>query len=399
MAANNSNANDGEPEHLLALPVELLQRITNELGDETLTNFRLTCKAIEAATFDHFAKIFFEERYCCIYYEPRWTLLRKIVCSRFGDRIHRVFFTTNVLAPASCEDLQLASPKPYEEDGISRAQGNAVFTLMGAAGTRGQIPALPSKDVIERCLRCIRDLTPKTLVEVDFDENYSYEKEEKDISVKANVLGAITASELVLTSFNTSSYDIVEVNDAVETMGYDISSCMRSVQKFAFRESPLNVSSLKVISGYLESATGLLDLQLRLHCWSRPLPDPTSSSLLSVSNVFRLENLSLSELKIEGADLITLLSRCKSTLLNVSMVLVWVSGGYSDWRRVFEILTSMPRLSKVVSKFLQQTMYALMTSSYDHDILRWYTWEAVEGREKLAAGLRELLAALPEVAN
>lgn len=64
MAANNSNVSDGEPSHLLALPVELLQRITDKVSNETLTTFRLTCKVIEAATFDRFAKTFFEERYC-----------------------------------------------------------------------------------------------------------------------------------------------------------------------------------------------------------------------------------------------------------------------------------------------------------------------------------------------
>ena len=397
MAANDSNANDGEPSHLLALPVELLQCITNELGDETLTTFRLTCKAIEAATFDHFAKIFFEERHCCIYYEPRWTLLRRIVCSRIGDKIHRVIFTTDVLAPASCADLQLASAKGLII--IRRAQWNAMSNLMGAAGTRRQTPTLPSKDVIERCLRCIRDLTPRTLVEVDFEKDDPYGKEEKDVSVKANVLGAIAASKLVLTSFSAPSYDIVKVNDAVETMGYDISSCMRSVQKFAFRELPLNVNSRKVIFGYLESATELLDLHLRLCCRSRPLPDPTASSLLSVGNVFRLRNLSLTELNIDGADLIALLSRCKSTLLKVSIVLVCVSGRDSDWRTVFDTLTLMPRLSQVELKFIQQTIYDVADHHRNLDRMNSCAWYAVEGRDKLAAGLRELLAALPEVAN
>lgn len=100
MAADNSNTNDGEPSRLLALPVELLQRITDKVGDETSTTFRLSRKAIEAATFDHFAKTFFEERYCCLYDKPRWTILRNIASSRMGDRIRRVIFTTNVLAPA-----------------------------------------------------------------------------------------------------------------------------------------------------------------------------------------------------------------------------------------------------------------------------------------------------------
>lgn len=399
MAANDSNAIDGEPSHLLALPVELLQRITNEISDETLTTFRLTCKAIEAATFDHFAKIFFEERHCCIYYEPCWSLLRRIVCSRIGDRIHRVIFTTNVLAPASSKDLQLALDKLYGKDSITCAQCNAVSILRGEAGTQIQIPTLPSKDVSERCLRCIRNLTPRALVEFNFDQDHPFGKEEKTISVKANVLSAIAASRMNLTSFNTASQDTVEVNDAVETMGYDLISCMRSVQSFGFRESPLNMHSRQLICVYLKSATGLRDLRLQLWCKWMPLPDATASRLLSVANVSRLENMSLSELKIEGADLIAVLSRCKSTLLKVSMLLVCVSGKDSDWPTVFDTLTSMPRLSKVDLKFLQQIMNEPVSSDYDHDILDWYTWDAVEGREKLAAGLRELLAALPEVAN
>ena len=97
MAANNSNINDSEPSHLLALTVELLQRITKYVSDKTLTTFRLTCKAIEAATFDHFAKVFFEERYCYKYEKPRWILLDNIIHSKMADRVRKVVFTTRIL--------------------------------------------------------------------------------------------------------------------------------------------------------------------------------------------------------------------------------------------------------------------------------------------------------------
>lgn len=144
---------------MLALPVELLQRVTDNLGDETLTTFRLTCKAIEAATFDQFAKIFFEERYYYIYEKPRWTLLNNIVSSRLADRIRKVVFTTKVLAPACFKQLQLA-PK-QDRNGCSEqewAQIQLRDSMVDAMGPEEQIPAWPSAGTIERCLIDIRNL-------------------------------------------------------------------------------------------------------------------------------------------------------------------------------------------------------------------------------------------------
>jgi hypothetical protein len=65
MATNDNTSS------LLALPVELVGRIADALGPESLLMLRLTCKALEHSTYDLFAKIYFEQRFCCIYYEPR----------------------------------------------------------------------------------------------------------------------------------------------------------------------------------------------------------------------------------------------------------------------------------------------------------------------------------------
>ena len=159
---------------MLALPIELLQRVTDNLSDETLTTFRLTCKAIEATTFDTFAKIYFEERYCCIYEKPRWTLLREIIFSSIGDRVRRVIFTTHALAPAQPEHLQLAPKKPAEDEtyDILNAQCDVVVVLEGAVGVQIQTAVLPSKDMIENCLICIRNLSPDIRLKVEFDEEY-----------------------------------------------------------------------------------------------------------------------------------------------------------------------------------------------------------------------------------
>ena len=63
---------------LLALPLELITRITDSLRDESLPSLRLTCKTLEGATFDRFVKIF-HDIYCCIYYESRWLSLQRFL--------------------------------------------------------------------------------------------------------------------------------------------------------------------------------------------------------------------------------------------------------------------------------------------------------------------------------
>lgn len=42
-------------------------------------------------------------------------------------------------------------------------------------------------------------------------------------------------------------------------------------------------------------------------------------------------------------------------------------------------------------------MDRVVDSDYDPNKLDYYTWDADEGREQLAAGLRELLAEMPKV--
>ena len=57
---------------------------------------------------------------------------------------------------------------------------------------------------------------------------------------------------------------------------------------------------------------------------------------------------------VEAADLIAILSRCKSTLLKVTMRLIYVLDPDNDsvWRKVFGMLASMPRLSKIRLQWL-----------------------------------------------
>jgi hypothetical protein len=384
---------------LLALPVELLQRITDNLSDETIPTFRLACKAIEASTFDTIAKIYFEDRYCCIYQKARWTLLRDIVFSRIGDRIRRVVFTTNALAPAQYEHLHLAPTKPEGDKAydILFSQFDVGFALVG---TRTQTTAWPCENTIQNCIIRIRNLSPMIHLEVEFDEECIYDAEKERTLAKANVLKAIAVSRMEVAAFKISSTDIVEVDKAMQTQGHKLSACIRSVQNLSLRESHLNTEdSRRLICRLLEVATELRMLWLQLYHSTDPLPGPTASKLLSVSNVSQLQILAISDVTIEGAGLMAVLSRCQATLLKVSMTCVCVLGDDSVWRNVFDTLALMPRLSEVRLQSLQQNIEDLVDSDYDPDRFILCLWTARQGPQNLTARLKRLLAAMPKVAN
>lgn len=402
MAADNSTESDSMPSLLLTLPMELLQRIIIMLGDETLPTFRLTCKTIEATTFDLFAQIFFEERYCCIFYKPRWTLLEDVISSRMGDRVRRVVFTTDVLAPFGLEHLQIAPTKPSGKiSHIAYSQCEVRRALIETVGPRTQIPAWPSRRVIERCLIFMRNLTPNVLVEAHFGSPLSFGMEEECDLVTVNVLAAVFDIRMKLTALEISSDNIIAVNEAMKALGHDLTSRLRSLQSFSFMEPyAADMDARRVVYGFLESMTELRDLRFQFSHTDyavETLPGPTNSELLSIARVTKLTSLDLSMLTLRGAELVAVLSCCNSTLLKVTMSFVCISGRDSVWADVFDELVSMPRLSKVYLRWLQYTRYEIMKGCRYVTVSR--TWTANEGRAKLASRLADLLATMPSVVN
>lgn len=160
--ATEKVTNGGRNEsRLLALPVELLHRVTDSLSDESLPNIRLTCKTFEATTNDRFARAFFESRYCCIYHKPRWDLLSDVLTSRFADRIWEVTFTSHVVEDYRLHPLQLAPRIPegdLQKISMEASQRAAEQELSEAVGPRTQIPAWPNERTVERCLLSLNTL-------------------------------------------------------------------------------------------------------------------------------------------------------------------------------------------------------------------------------------------------
>lgn len=81
----------------LALPVELVTRITDLLDKEDLLMIRPTFKALDAITFDRFAEEYFAHVYCWIATSESYDRLRNIISdsSRLRNRVRQLTFTAN----------------------------------------------------------------------------------------------------------------------------------------------------------------------------------------------------------------------------------------------------------------------------------------------------------------
>jgi hypothetical protein len=114
--------------HLLDLPVEMLQRITNNLHrTQALPALRLTCKALDHVTFDRFAQTFGTVK-CCIFYEKRWLSLKKLLetPSRITDKIRWVEFTTCSFESTDYHKLPLALN--HDDGTLRHARATALKT-------------------------------------------------------------------------------------------------------------------------------------------------------------------------------------------------------------------------------------------------------------------------------
>jgi len=385
--------NDSQPPLLLTLPVELLQRVTKNLNDETLTTFRITCKAIETATFDQFARTFFTERYCDIWNQSRWILLNKIVASRLVNRIHNVVFTTNMLEPHSSQDIQLAPERPRSHTTVADAMQDAQFQ---ASFHDGDILTWPSSRMIKKCLQSVNELAPNVLVglKVEFDI------EGEQLERLADVLAGIAAGQLVFHMLETSDPSLTKLTEHLDTLGLDFMSRASTIRHIWYHDfeggTDTHWEGRKQTLSLLKSVDQLCTLNLPLKgLHARWLP--SAATILSANDFTHLTTFHLSITAVACSDLAAAMSRCKSTLIEVRFNCITMLADHESWLDIFRVLNSMPRLSRAcfhrlhVDVALQQLLdfidlvHGKKTS--DHDMIEY------AGREQVITGLAELVEA------
>jgi hypothetical protein len=212
------------------LPVELVSRIADLLGPESLLLLRLTCKALEHSKHDLFTKTYFEQRFCCIYYEPRWLLIKAVISSRLGGRVREVTFTQKPLGPKWYEDLQLA-PSKFQLD-LRTAQSIAGNELSLSVGLQVQVPAWPSTAIFSRVFRDFKKLAPRTLVKFDLLKGWVPQNNTIAPLVISQVLVAAVTAGVAIDTLKLDVQDTYLLKDVLLHLGSELTTSTRSLRCF-----------------------------------------------------------------------------------------------------------------------------------------------------------------------
>ena len=380
---------------LLALPVELVGRIANSLEPESLLMLRLTCKALEHSTYDLFTKTFFEQRFCCIYYEPQWLLLKDIISSRLASRLREVTFTTDPLGYKLYRDLQLA-PTESEQD-IEMAQCVAIDSLWSSIGLRTQIPAWPSTAILHRVFRDLKRLAPKALIKFDNLGDWIPETNVEAPLLKADVLAAAVAAGLAIATLRLDLNDTHLLNSVSTHLEPELMASTRSLR--SFRADQFRAQSddyhPRFVTAVLKSASDLRELTV----FTVP-GHSIATAILQTANLSHLTTLRIRGASFTSEELVRGLSVCQS-MLNVHLSHVGLSGGLGSWQSVFRALSSLPRLHQLCLTSMVELVAGPSNFRYlayrglSHGRTTTLGGRGIEhkGREQTAAGLYELLAA------
>ncbi|KAM0721364.1 hypothetical protein Q7P37_002288 [Cladosporium fusiforme] len=129
MATNNEPTLEG-------IPNELLDRVIDNLADESILSLRLTSKYFDAATFDRFIKAYVADQRCWIYDEERWTRLinMHIHLPRLCGKVRTVILAESLLEESSVDEL--AAVPTQEEHDIELEIRDPIQIDLAKGGTR-----------------------------------------------------------------------------------------------------------------------------------------------------------------------------------------------------------------------------------------------------------------------
>ena len=139
---------------LLALPMELIDRIAIHLDDDhdAMFNARLTCKTLEAATFDRFAQQFFTAHGYCITNKRSLLRLQDLLASssRLMARMRYITFTSSFFTNMTHKQVKLALNQ--SEDHLGRAQVDAMDAYAQCQVKILHKQSLPDAQLLRRVL-------------------------------------------------------------------------------------------------------------------------------------------------------------------------------------------------------------------------------------------------------
>lgn len=408
MATNDESA-------LLALPMELLTRITDALEDESLPSIRLTCKTLEGATFSRFTGTF-SVSYCCVYYETRWLSLKRFLngSARLVSALHRVCFTTNPLERFDYSDVQLA---PNEDMSMTEAQTQYDTSDPYAEGPLDFFEPVkrdkkPTPALIHSVLFDLMELAPFAITEFDLTNTRHFY--DAGITMHNDILLAIATTFCPVGILALSRSCVTGIGDLTAHLGPRLLVCTSMILDFSFTSShpydddngqALETEKLDFLVSVLQSADNLssltLDLQEYMHLDSSP---SLAKKLLLANDLANLDVMNLAALHVPEKEFCEAIKSCKTELKRLYLDNVQLTELNEGWLAVLQSLTSLPKLQVLACSNLttceaknHRLDFGLLKDSPEPGsglrTARLNSRQVIylDTKEEVAAGLRKLL--------
>jgi hypothetical protein len=395
---------------LLALPMELIQRITVQLDDDrhAIFSIRFTCKPLEAAIFDRFADTFFRSRRYCIFYKRSLLNLQNLLTSssRLTARMQRVTLTSSFFENSTYRDIKLALLQ--SETDLGSAQSAAMKAYAQSQVETLHKQSVPDAELIRSVLVPLQTKCPGIRLDLDLINNV-----QSSIPVHADVLQAVSSVGTAVTCLFVDSNGL----GSVEIPGISRSTSTLRRLRFANpyvaeTEDDETIDQHFQEGGYgllrsvLGSTSVLLELELNLkHDMNLPRVLQITSELLVARSHPRLRKFRLQSLAITQGTLLTALTKWGKELRKVRFANVCLTDVEGEgWLEVLRTLSTMPKLREVRLEHI----YFLRNNAYRNHVdfghltrghIRCYN---VEGRKRyedvafwhktaVKKGLQELL--------
>lgn len=406
-----------EESFLIALPMEMLDRNAVHLEDDHDATFstRLTCKTLEAATFDRFADEFFHCPEYCVFNKRSLLHLQSLLSTspRLAAKIRRITFTSSFFTNVNHTQVKLALNK--SETNMDEAQIASIDAYNKQQYSMLHKRCLPSKALIRSVLFAFKAKCPGATFDLDLTDSIR-----SSIQVQVDVLEAVASLAVAL---NTLAIDV----DSLGTLGVGepatllpgLLTCSSSLTEFAFTNTRCDMDDSEaedqlftkdkynLLRGVLGSATALLDLTLDF-VRDKDLEGHTqiTSELIAANRYPMLQSLCLNALAITQVTLSNALTSWAGQLVVVQLhglFLCDVEG--EGWLDVLRTFTLMPKLRDSRLYFLSEGLLYdpahrlvdlrhlkkgqrpkyLDIEDENHKYLVWNT------RDNVGAGLQELL--------
>lgn len=347
---------------LLALPMELLVRTTDFLGDDSLPTLRLTCKTLDAAVFDRFAQCNVFELRCCALFKERWMRIRNILtrAPRLRAKVNWVTITFDALEGRDSRSISLA-PDQNNHDFPVFAQRSAAEALC-PAGQQVLDETRANKALMVSVLNHI------STTNIGLDVNLVGLSPGDSVRgpVHRDLLVAIADTGSLLDYFSMSPASCSGLEDLSEIQKENIFDAASTAGHVSFRSGPetngrtqryhadncLLISDAEVYrfaKMCIQRATEMRSFALNLDFRRGSGRAAVVLDFLLAGTFAALEALSLCNAEISGDALLGVLSQCEHTLTDFRTTQLYLQGESSSWGRIFSKCASMQHLASASS--------------------------------------------------